>query len=184
MARGILFLVVGPSGAGKDTLIAGAREKLKQRADIVFTPRYVTRQTPPDGEDELPIGKDAFEAQRKAGDFLLSWTAHGLGYGIPGTVDQDLKAGRAVVANVSRTVIERARSDFPPVRVLYVTATPEALGKRLRARGRETPAEIEERLAGMAAYLVEGPDVVVIKNDGSVAEGIAAFAAAIENALA
>ena len=86
-----------------------------------------------------------------AGDFLLNWRAHGLDYTLPIGVAVDLAAGCTVVASVSRTVIENARRNYAPVRVVNVTAAPAVLAARLPARGRESAAEIEARLAREAA---------------------------------
>lgn len=176
MGQGTLFLVVGPSGAGKDTLIDAARAA---RPDLVVPRRVVTRAADAGGEEFEAVSDAGFAARAAAGAFALHWEAHGLRYGIPATIGADLGAGRDVLANVSRSVIPDARARFPRLRIVNVTAAPETLARRLAARGRETEAEIAGRLA-RAAYLVpEGPDVVVVSNDGPLAESVASFLAAL-----
>src|SRR3546814_16408844 len=97
---------------------------------------------------------------RARGDVALSWAAHDLLYGIPATIDADLASGKQVVINVSRAVIDAARAKYPGLLVVLITATPETLRRRLTARGRETPAEIEERLDRDAAFTPAGPEEV------------------------
>ncbi|PLX38265.1 MAG: phosphonate metabolism protein/1,5-bisphosphokinase (PRPP-forming) PhnN [Hyphomicrobiales bacterium] len=176
---GRLVLVVGPSGAGKDTLIAGAREALAVDAGFVFARRLVTRPADPALEDHDSIDETNFDAMRDAGAFALSWRAHGLCYAVPGTVDQAIGKGATAIANTSRTVIGEARAKYRDLLVVQVTARSEVLRDRLSRRGRETAADIEERVARAAAMAVSGPDVVTIDNSGDIDEAVAVFLAAI-----
>ncbi|MCW0233839.1 MAG: phosphonate metabolism protein/1,5-bisphosphokinase (PRPP-forming) PhnN [Ferrovibrio sp.] len=177
---GRLVLVTGPSGVGKDSLLDGARAALAGRSDIVFPRRMVTRPPGLGGEDYIAVSEADFAAMAARGDFALHWPAHGLHYGIPAGIDADLAAGRQVVVNVSRAVIDTARLKYPGLLVLAINASPEVLRQRLLKRGRETPAEIEERLQRAAAYRLEGPDVALLNNDGPLAEGIAAVVRLLE----
>jgi ribose 1,5-bisphosphokinase len=178
--HGRLVLVTGPSGVGKDSLLDGARAALAGRDDIVFPRRVITRAAGLGGEDYVAVSEADFAAKAASGDFALHWPAHGLHYGIPASIDADLAAGRQVVVNVSRAVIDAARARYPSLLVLAINASPDVLRARLQARGRETPAEIEERLQRAAAYRLQGPDVVTLNNDGPLAEGVAAFVALLE----
>lgn len=177
---GRLILVVGPSGVGKDAVIDGARAALKERSDVVFPRRYITRPSGLAGEDYIGITEEEFAVKKNQGDFALSWGAHGLHYGIPASVISDWKAGRQVVINVSRAVIDQARQKFPGLIVVLITASPDVLRARLIKRGRETPAEIEERLARAAAFTLSGDDVVVLNNDGALADTVRQFLALLE----
>jgi len=184
MRRGRLVLVVGPSGVGKDSVIDGARAALAGHADVVFPHRRITRAPGLGGEDYTAVSEADFAAMQARGDFALSWTAHGLHYGIPKDIEADLAAGRQVVINVSRAVVDTARRQYPGLLAVLVTASPDVLRRRLTARGRETPAEIEERLARAAAFTLSGPDVAVLNNDGALADTVAAFVALLEQAPA
>lgn len=176
---GMLVLVVGPSGVGKDTLLDGARAALAGEGHVVFPRRQITRPAQPGGENHAPVSNDAFAARDAAGDYVLAWRAHGLGYGIPVEIREDLAAGRTVVINVSRAVLDEARARFPRVRVVSLVADPKVLAQRLKARGRERGADAARRLARAEAIPVTGDDVVVVRNDGTPAEGIAGLLAAI-----
>ena len=94
-------------------------------------------------------------------------------------MEGDLAAGRTVIANVSRGVLEEARGKYGRVAIVSITVSPDILAARLRARGRETEAQIEGRLARAAAFCVTGTDVIDIRNDGDLTGSVAAFVAAL-----
>lgn len=177
----MLLPVVGPSGAGKDTLLVAARAVLAGDARFVFPRRAITRAAEAGGEDHEALGAAAFATRAAAGAFALRWHAHGLDYGIPRAIEGDLAAGRVVVVNLSRTVIGEAARRYP-TRVVVVTAPAALLAERLAARGREDAADIAERLAREVA-LPEGVERVVVVNDGDVATGVARLVAALRGAL-
>lgn len=143
---GCLVLVVGPSGAGKDTLIRLARVALTGDPRYVFPRRLVTR--PPSGdEDNDEIDPAAFDRGCAAGAFTLQWRAHGLGYAIPAQAADRVAGGHVVVCNVSRRIVEEARERGLPVSVVEVTAPPEILARRIAARGRPEDGDLAARLA-------------------------------------
>lgn len=178
-APGLLVLVAGPSGVGKDTLIDGARLRLAGDPSYVFPRREITRPEDAGGEDHVAVTWDAFAARRSASGYALFWEAHGLGYGVPASIIEDLAAGRTVVVNVSRTVIEEARTRFPNMLVVSVTAPEDVLALRLAGRGRETGEAAAERLRRASLIRIDGPDVATLSNDGSPEEGVAALLALI-----
>jgi ribose 1,5-bisphosphokinase len=171
--RGTLFLVVGPSGAGKDALIGAARAALEPSGTHRFPRRFITRPAEA-SENHIPLDQPTFD--ECAAEFALSWRAHGLSYGIPGIVADELTRGIHVVVNVSRSVAAEARARFAPVRVIEVTAPAAVRAARLKARGREAEAEIAPRLERQAAF---DPDVVVV-NDGPLYAAVAQFLAALK----
>lgn len=177
----MLVAVVGPSGAGKDTLMAGARERLADDARFRFVRRGITRPAEAGGEAHEPLTEAGFAARREAGGFALWWAAHGLLYGIPRDIEDDLAAGRVVVANLSRGVL--ADASRYRLRVLEITAPVPLRAARLAARGREDVADIAARLAREAA-LPAGLDVETVVNDSDVATGVARVLAALSRAAA
>jgi ribose 1,5-bisphosphokinase len=177
----MLILVVGPSGAGKDTLLDAARRALEGDARFRFVRREISRPATAGGEAHLEVDFSSFAARRDAGRYALHWEAHGLGYGIVADIADDLAAGRIVIASVSRTVIADAAERFP-VRVLEITAPASLLAERLRERARESEADIVARLTRMVP-LADGIENVVILNDGTPEEGAARLIAALRAAM-
>ena len=142
----MLILVVGPSGAGKDTLLNGARERLAADARFRFVRRTITRADQLGEEAHEGVAEQAFALRQAAGEFALTWRAHGLHYGIPADIGVDLADGRVVVANVSRAVVAEAAERFP-VSVIEVSAPADVLARRLAARGREDAVDVARRLS-------------------------------------
>ncbi|MEC8319527.1 MAG: phosphonate metabolism protein/1,5-bisphosphokinase (PRPP-forming) PhnN [Pseudomonadota bacterium] len=179
---GAVVLVVGPSGVGKDTLLAGARAHFAADATVIFQRRDITRPAAAGGEDHRPVTMAEFDAIAAAGGYALSWTAHDLRYGVPVAMAAQVAAGTTAVVNVSRGVIDAARARFAHVTVIEVTAPAAVLAARLAARGREDTAAINKRLARVAAPVANRPGVHRLVNDGSVADGVAAMVAMIKSA--
>lgn len=184
MTRGTLILVVGPSGAGKDTLIDAARAALSDDPRFHFPQRDITRPAEAGGEDHNPVDIPTFEARRAAGAYALSWGAHGLFYGVPIAISDTLAAGTSVVVNVSRSVIEEARERFPPTAVVSLSVPEAVLRRRLAVRGRETAEQIEARVARAAAVPVSGANVFEVVNDDTVETAVTRFLTALEAAAA
>jgi phosphonate metabolism protein PhnN/1,5-bisphosphokinase (PRPP-forming) len=179
----MLVAVVGPSGAGKDTLMAGARARLGP-ADprFRFVRRSITRPASAGGEGHEALDRNAFLRRRDSGGFALWWEAHGLLYGIPRDIEADLAAGRCVVANLSRGALAEADALYPLL-VLEITAPPEVLAARLAERGREDPDAIAERLA-REAPVPSSLRVRRVVNVGPPENGVAQVAAALLEAAA
>jgi ribose 1,5-bisphosphokinase len=180
--RGTLILVVGPSGAGKDSLIAGAAARLGSDGRLVFARRVVTRPAESGGEDHLAVSPREFAAWRAGGRLMLHWHAHGLDYGLPRELAAELAAGRGVVGNVSRTVVAEARERFAPVAVVAVAAAPATLASRLAGRGREDAADIDRRLR-RTGDLSPSPADFIIDNDGPLDAAIDRFVALLRQIL-
>lgn len=142
---GRLILVVGPSGAGKDTLIGFAMAARAQDRAIVFPQRVVTREAS-SFENNEAVSAIVFGQMLGRGDFAFQWEAHGLRYGIPRTIIDDIRAGRTIVINASRTIIDSARRSYAHVTVIAVTAPPDVLSQRVAARGRASDGRIDDRL--------------------------------------
>ena len=174
---GRLFAVVGPSGAGKDTLLQAAA---RARPDLVLVRRVITRPEDAGGEAFEGVDEASFEARRAAGGFALDWRAHGLRYGIPAGIDTALAEGRDVVFNGSRAMIGAARHRYPGLRVILVTASPETLAARLAARGRESAEDISARLhrARHDTAALGAHDRV--ENDGALEDALAVLLALLE----
>src|SRR4051794_1076734 len=160
---GRLVLVVGPSGAGKDTLITRARAACRDDATVVFPRRIVTRPASQFEDNEL-MAPQAFEQAAARGAFAFWWSAHGHNYGIPLAVDFDIEAGKTVVCNVSRTVVAAVRQRYANVVAVLVTAPRETLAARLAARERASDGSVEQRVARSEALTGKFRADVTINN--------------------
>jgi ribose 1,5-bisphosphokinase len=158
---GRLVLVVGPSGAGKDTLLGLAKAACADDANIVFPRRAITREATA-SEDNEELSPRAFREAVERGAFAVNWEAHGHCYALPRAIDDDIRAGRTVIANVSRTVIGALRCAYADVVVVAITVPPEILAKRLAARERSSDGKIEQRLGRIVDDDSAAPDVTIV----------------------
>jgi ribose 1,5-bisphosphokinase len=149
--NGRLIYLMGPSGSGKDSLLDAARARLAERGCVIAR-RVITRSAEAVGEDAIGVSPAEFEKQEAAGAFALSWRANGLAYGIPRQIDDCLAAGRDVLVNGSRAYLGQARQRYPELIGVLLTVDMDVLRQRLLARGRETPEQIEQRLARNALF--------------------------------
>jgi ribose 1,5-bisphosphokinase len=178
---GHLIMVVGPSGAGKDTLISGARSALSGNDRIVFPRRVVTRQGG-EAEDHDTLSPPDFDRAAAQGAFCLSWDAHGLKYGIPVSVDTDLAAGRIAVCNTSRGVIAEARARYANVCVVLITAPVHVLEARLASRARASDGSVKQRVERSASVPPFEPEAT-IENDRTAEIGTRRLVEVIEACL-
>jgi ribose 1,5-bisphosphokinase len=179
---GRLIYLMGASGCGKDTLLAYARERCGNRPGLVFAHRYITRPADAGGENHVALSADEFAARRRAGLFAIDWDSHGHSYGLGVEIDQWLAAGLTVVANGSRQHLPQVQQRFPDLVPVLVEVSEPVLRMRLYQRGRETPAQIDERLRHHAEMAISAPDSsIVISNDRPLAQSGEAFVALLSS---
>ena len=176
---GVFVAVVGPSGAGKDTIIDYARMALNGETGFHFVRRVVTRPSSVDAEDHDTLNEDEFSAASQSGAFSHQWKAHGLCYGLPKSVDVEMAHGAVAIANVSRGIIPSLRATYANLAVVHITASHEVLAMRLAARGRETADEIRHRLMRAGANPCDPADAIMIDNSHEVARAGDLFVAVL-----
>ena len=157
---GRVILVVGPSGAGKDTLLGLAKAACAEDSGIVYPRRVITREAS-SSEDNEEVSAGTFEAALARNEYAMHWDAHGHRYALSRAIDDDIRAGRTVVANVSRTVISAMRRAYANVTVGSITAPTNVLAERLAMRGRASDGKIEHRLHRTVDEATAAPDVTI-----------------------
>ena len=167
---GRLIYLIGPSGSGKDSLLDAARPRLVERGCRVVR-RVITRSAEAVGEAAQGVSPAQFAALETAGAFVLSWQANGLCYGIPKAIDDWLAAGEDILVNGSRAHLAQTRERYPTLLVVLLMVDQAVLHQRLVARGRESLADIEARMARNAQFTAEliagnGSGLFVLDNSG------------------
>jgi len=165
---GRLFYVVGPSGVGKDSLLQWLQQHLSENTRTVFARRAITRE-PHLSEWHEPIDADTFWEQVCYGEFSMFWQANGACYGVRREIEADMRAGRDVIVNGSRAYAPCVQQAFPEARIVWITADPETISKRLVARQRESGAALIERVSRATQYLPPvDENVIAIDNSGAL----------------
>jgi len=171
--NGCLIYVMGPSGAGKDTLLAYARVQLAETGlPVLFAHRYITRAADAGGENHIALTQAEFAERATLGLFALEWHSHGLRYGIGREIDLWLERGATVVINGSREYCKDALAAYPAMGMVLIEADNQVLARRLASRGRESEQQVRDRLAHRPAFeLPEGAQFVRIDNSGALNQG-------------
>ncbi|KKK50365.1 hypothetical protein LCGC14_3125740, partial [marine sediment metagenome] len=162
MSRGRLFVVTGPSGVGKGTLI---RELLERVRGLELSVSATTRPPRPgerDGVDYHFIDEEEFGRRLDRGEFLEHATYSGHRYGtLKPEVESGLERGVGVVLEIELQGARQIRRRVPDaVRVFVAPPTPEALRERLEGRGTDTDDQINRRLEVARRAGIVGSSVV------------------------
>ena len=184
VSAGRMIVVVGPSGAGKDTLMAAAAERFAGDPRLHVVRRVITRPSDAGGEDFDGVDIEEFERRQASGDFAVHWQAHGLHYGIPRDACGCVEAGQLVIANGSRSALKHFQKAFPHLLVLNIVASKAVLAERLFARGRESREDIEQRLQRGDLGVKGDFEVVTIDNSGPLDRSVADMTALLGDLLA
>ncbi|MCH8497385.1 MAG: phosphonate metabolism protein/1,5-bisphosphokinase (PRPP-forming) PhnN [Marinobacter sp.] len=175
MPRASLIYLVGPSGSGKDSLMAYARHELATEPGLVFCHRYITRKPDAGGENHIYLSADEFAARQQAGLFAMHWQSHGQRYGVGIEINQWLAKGVSVVVNGSRSYLPEIANRYPELKVVWIEVSEATLRARLVARGRESLAAIEARMARNKELLTKDRTLlqqrlITLDNNGPLSE--------------
>ncbi|WP_027799017.1 phosphonate metabolism protein/1,5-bisphosphokinase (PRPP-forming) PhnN [Paraburkholderia dilworthii] len=177
---GKLIYVMGPSGAGKDSLLGFMRERIGSQ--VLFAHRYITRPVS-EGENHVALTHDEFAARLASGVFSMHWQSHGLHYGIGVEIDAWLARGLMVVVNGSREHAPAALERYPHTQFVHIHANQTVLAARLERRGREDSQQMEARLARRPALVLPHEAQITTINSGLLADAGEQLLAAINQPL-
>jgi ribose 1,5-bisphosphokinase len=164
-----LIYTLGPSGAGKDSLLAWLAQHLPAHNAVHFARRVIDRPTQADAEMHESLSTADFLAQQGAGAFALHWAANGHHYGVRHTELASLQRDQWVFVNGSRGYLATALDKFPSMVVLHITAPVAVLQSRLTARNREPAELIAARLDRLTAFQLPSHCALIeIFNDGAL----------------
>jgi ribose 1,5-bisphosphokinase len=172
---GPLVYVMGPSGAGKDSVLERARALLPADAPVIFSHRYITRPADTGGENHVALSPREFALRRWHGLFAFHWQAHGNDYGIGCEIQAWRGVGFTVVVSGSREHFQAANGIDAGTCPVLITAPVERLVQRLAARGREDEEAVRARLQRGAEQAVADARLVTIVNDGALDEAAGKF---------
>ncbi len=143
---GILVLVVGNSGSGKDSIISGVIKRYPSNLkEIHLTQRSITRPSS-ETENNIAISPEIFKEMSRQKKFALEWHIYDLDYGVPIDIDDWLKKGHPVIVNVSRTIVKKARSIYSNILVVFIKVPFEITLQRVKERARESGKLLQERI--------------------------------------
>ncbi|MGM0414499.1 MAG: guanylate kinase [Bacillota bacterium] len=160
MSKGILFVLSGPSGVGKGTVLDRVFE---QYQDVEYSVSMTTREPRPgevDGEDYFFVSTSEFKKYKDNDGFIESACVHGNFYGTPKKfVKEALKEGRDIILEIDINGARQVRKNFEDA--VYIFLTPpsfDELKNRLIKRDSESKADLEIRLRNARSEMSDADD--------------------------
>jgi guanylate kinase len=143
-----VFVITGPSGVGKGTLIRGVMERLPELELSVSATTRAPRPGEQDGRDYHFLAPEEFEQRVQAGDFVEHADYAGRRYGtLRSELEQRVRRGAPVVLEIEVQGARQVRAAMPEaVQVFIAPPSLEALRTRLIGRGTDGSEEVERRL--------------------------------------
>lgn len=163
-------MIIGPSGSGKDTVINWLRAMLKDRHDVLFVRRIVTRPADNDHEDHDTMTLEQFLESNASGAFAVTWQAHDLHYAIPVSVRKHVEQGGLAILNGARRALGNLETAFSNLQIIHLDVDPAILASRLANRGRNSDTDLSVRLAQQELGFQAKTPIIHVANNGPVAE--------------
>jgi guanylate kinase len=176
-----VFVVTGPSGAGKGTLIQLVLPRFQELAPAVSATTREQRPGEEEGKHYWFLDRDAFDRRVDAGEFLEWVDFVGNRYGtLRSEIDRLRESGKAPLLELETEGAKRVKRRVEGAVTVFVTAPVDELERRLRDRATESTGVIEDRLHKAREQLAEAADFdYVVENDDRTraAEALAAIVA-------
>ncbi len=174
-----LVYVIGPSGAGKDSVLQGLRTDWPFAEPAHFARRTITRIVKPDDEQHEMVNAAGFAQLLHEQALAMHWQANGLSYGVRRSELEPLNLGHWLFVNGSRAYLPQILQAWPQATVVHVGASREVLAQRLAQRGRETEDAVAKRLAREVALNLPA-EVILIDNNGALTESVSSLRSALD----
>jgi len=151
-----VFVVTGPSGAGKGMLIRGLLERLPQLEVAISATTRPMREGEADGREYRFLGDDEFTALVEDGEFLewVEYVSHKRYGTLRSEIERIADHGRVCVLELELDGALRVQEDVPGACTIFIAADVDELERRLRERATESTGEIEDRIT-LARYQLE-----------------------------
>jgi guanylate kinase len=152
-ARGHLFVIAAPSGAGKTSLV---RALMEREPGLRFSISYTTRRQRPNeihGHDYFFVAREEFDRMAAAGEFLEHATVFDNSYGTSRRqVEESLAAGQELILEIDWQGARQVRRALPECHSIFILPPLRAeLERRLRGRGTDAEEVIQRRLRDAAS---------------------------------
>ncbi|MBN2800587.1 MAG: guanylate kinase [Deltaproteobacteria bacterium] len=174
--EGVLFVITGPSGVGKSTMIHALMAEVPGLEFSASATTRAPRAGEVDGVDYHFLDQDTFDRRVDAGAFLEHARVYDRSYGtLRAPVEQALRAGRSVILDIDLQGARQVRQSWPgAVHLMILPPRIAALEERLRARATDSEQvilrrmrQVEGQLAGVGEY-----DYLVVNDDLATATGV------------
>lgn len=167
MAAAAVYVITGPSGVGKGTVIGGLRERRPELGLSISATTRAPRPGEVDGVDYHFLSSDEFQRRVDAGEFVEHADYSGNRYGtLRSELERNADQG-GVLLEIELQGARQIRERMPEaVQIFIAPPSPETLRERLTGRGTDSPEAIERRLAVAEEELAaQGEFEHVIVND-------------------
>ncbi len=181
-----VFVVTGPSGAGKGTLIRALLERLPQIEVAISATTRPVRAGEENGREYWFLSDEEFSARVEEGDFLewVEYVSHKRYGTLRSEIDRIAGHGRVCVLELELEGALHVQEEVPGACTIFISADVDELERRLRERATESTGEIEDRIT-LARYQLEQAHRFryMVRNDDVVRAG-EVLAAIVERELA